>query len=370
MNINVAIKPGLRIRAFYLFFIIANIQTGTGIMGVSSYIYKEAKQDAWLSILIAGVFVHIIIFIMFIILNKYENTDIFGIQTDLFGKWISRILGTVFIIYLFASLLTVLINYIQVVQVFLFPLLSPWLLTILLLLIVSYSVLGGLRVAVGVSFIFFLLSIWLVLFLYKPITLMDLGHFKPLLEASPKELLLGAKATSYSFLGLEILFFIYPFIDNKKRAQLPTQLGIAMTTSLILLVTVTSIGFFGGERLEQTIWPVLILYKSIEYAVVERFDIIVVSQWMMVITPIMILLVWMITYGMKRLYSFSQKKTLYIVLFLLLIGGGTIKEQFTIQLIIDYVAKVGFWIAFIYPLVLFPLVLIKKKIEKKKEGYN
>ncbi|WP_226038249.1 GerAB/ArcD/ProY family transporter [Aquibacillus saliphilus] len=368
MDINVAVKPGIRIRAFYLFFIIANIQNGTGIMGVPRYIYKEAKQDSWVSILIAGLFIHIVVFVMFQILNKYENTDIFGIQVDLFGNWVGKILGTIFITYVFGSLLTVLINYIQVVQVFIFPTLSRWMITILLLLIVTYAVLGGLRVAVGVAFIFFILSIWLVIFLYKPMTLTDFGHFKPLLEASPKELLLGAKATSYSFLGLEILFFIYPFIDNKKKAQLPTQIGIATTTFIILLVTGISIGFFGGDTLEQAIWPVLILYKLIEYTLIERFDIIVVSQWMMVIIPIMILLSWMITYGVKRLYKISQKKTLFVVILLLLICGGTIKNQYTIETIIDYVAQIGFWIVIIYPLILYPLVLIKKKTNKNKEG--
>ncbi|MDL4840419.1 GerAB/ArcD/ProY family transporter [Aquibacillus rhizosphaerae] len=370
MDVNITIRPGLRVKAFYLFFIISSIQTGTGIMSTPRYIFKEAKQDAWISVIIAGLCMHLIIFVMFAILKKYKNTDIFGIQTDLFGKWISRVLGTIFIIYLFSSLVSILINYIQVVQVFIYPMLSPWLLSIMILSIVTYAVLGGLRVAVGVTFTFFILTLWLIFFLYKPMTLMDFGHFKPMFEATPMELLKGARATTYSFLGLEILFFLYPFIDNKKKAQLPTQLGIVMTTFLVLLVTFISIGFFGGDLLERSIWPVLILYKLIEYAVIERFDLIIVTQWMMVIVPNMILITWMISYGLKRMYQLPQKKAVYGVVFLLFICGGLIRDQFTIQLIIDYVAQVGFWIVFIYPFVLYPLVIIKKKMNKNRGNHS
>ncbi|WP_053217090.1 GerAB/ArcD/ProY family transporter [Virgibacillus senegalensis] len=368
-QINLTIKPSMRIHAFYLFFIITSIQTGSGIMGVPRYIFMESKQDAWISVLIAGLFVHLVLAAMFAILNQYDNTDILGVHTDLFGNRIAKLFSTVYIIYFFFVLLSVTMDYIQVVQTFIFPRTSPWVFSIVLVLLIVYAVMGGLRVAVGITFIFFFLALWLLGFLYKSVAYMEFTHFQPLLAASPIELLRGARQTSYSYIGLEILFFIYPFISDKEKAKLPAHLGLAFTTLLILLVTVISIGYFSPGELPQQIWPVLVLFKIVEYSVIGRFDVLVVTEWMMVILPNMILLAWMISYITKRLYHVQQRKVLYVVAILLFIGAGISKHEYTILKIIDTVANVGFWIAFVYPLVLLPLVWWKSKWRKrKKEG--
>ncbi|SDM77768.1 GerAB/ArcD/ProY family transporter [Sediminibacillus halophilus] len=365
---NLTIKPTMRIQAFYLFFIMNSIQTGSGIMGVPRYIFMEARQDAWISVLIAGLLVHLVMAAMFAIMNHYENTDVLGVQTDLFGKWIAKLLGTIYIIYFFFVLLSVTMDYIQVVQTFIFPRMSAWVLSLVLILLIVYAVMSGLRVAVGITFIFFFLSLWLLIFLYKSIAYMEITHFQPLLEASPSELLRGARHTSYSYLGIEILFFIYPFISNKEKAKLPAHLGLALTTFFILLVTVISIGYFSPGELPEQVWPVLVLFKIVEYSVIGRFDVLVVTEWMMVILPNMILLTWIITYITKRLYHVQQRKVLYVVAVLLLIGAGITKHEYFILQIIDTVAATGFWVAFVYPLVLLPLVWMKSKWKRRKRG--
>src|SRR5699024_3110832 len=111
MKVNFDVKDGLSFRAFYLFFIISSAQTSVGIMGVPKDIFNEAHQDSWLAILIAYIYMVIIVLIMFSILKKYENADIFGIQVDIFGKWIGKILGTIYILYFMLSLLSLLIRY-------------------------------------------------------------------------------------------------------------------------------------------------------------------------------------------------------------------------------------------------------------------
>ncbi|WP_093216609.1 GerAB/ArcD/ProY family transporter [Sediminibacillus albus] len=369
MNPNVVVKPNLRIKAFYLFFIITSLQTGSGIMGVPRYIFMEAKQDAWISVLIAGGLIHLVVAVMLVILNKYENADILGIQMDIFGKWIGKLLGTGYIIYFFFVLVSVLVDYIQVIQIFVFPRVSPWLLSLMLILLIIYAVSGGLRVAVGVTFLFFFFSLWLLIFLYKPISLMDFEHFQPVLQASPAELLRGARKTVYSYIGLEILFFIYPFIDNKRKAKQSAHLGVLLTTFLILLVTVICIGYFSGRELVEQIWPVLVLFKIVEYAIIGRFDVLVVTEWMMVILPNIIFLTWMITYSMKRLYKVPQRKALYAVGATAFVGAGLVKNEVVILNYIDRVATAGFWIAFVYPMLLFPIVLIKRrKYTKQKDG--
>ncbi|MBO1911626.1 GerAB/ArcD/ProY family transporter, partial [Microvirga sp. 3-52] len=182
MKVNLTIKPGQSIRAFYLIFIIVGIQVGVGILGVPRYIFAVAHQDAWVSIIIAFAYMLIVTWAMFIILNKYENADIFGIQVDIFGRWIGKLLGTIYLLFFMVEFLSVLLNYIEIVQVFIFPTITTFIMGLLLLLLVIYSVQGGIRVVVGTVFIFSLLSPWIFLLLYDPISRMEVTHFFPMFD--------------------------------------------------------------------------------------------------------------------------------------------------------------------------------------------
>ncbi|PWU66956.1 GerAB/ArcD/ProY family transporter [Gracilibacillus dipsosauri] len=368
MDINVKVKSNLRIQAFYLFFLISFIQIGVGIMGVPRFIFKESQQDAWISVILASCFIVMVISAMLFILKQYENADILGIQTDLFGKWLGKLLGTIYIIHFILAFLSVIITYIEVLKIFIAPNLNNFVVALLLLSLVVYSVRGGLQAIVGVFFLFFFLSIWLLGLLVEPIRFMHFNHFQPMFQASFTELWKGAKATSYTFMGFEILFFVYPFIQNKQKVRFPTYLAIIWSSMIVLILTVISIGYFSRDQLLKLEWTVLDMFKIQNLTFIERFDYIVIAEWMMVVVPNMILLMWAITYGIKRLYQVKQKTTLYILAIVILIASTFIDDYFLIRKIIDSVAEFGFWIVYVYPLLLLPMVLIKKRWKRKSGG--
>ncbi|ASK60918.1 spore gernimation protein [Virgibacillus phasianinus] len=366
MDVNVKVKSNLQIRAFYLFFIITSIQTGTGIMGGPKYIFVAAGRDAWLSILIAFVYLFLVIWAMYIILKQYTNADILGIQIDIFGVWIGKFLGSIFIIHLAMSLFTVLITYIEVIQIFIFPTFPAYTLAFILLFLIIYSVLGGIRVIVGVVFIFFIAIQFLMVLLIMPALRIDIMHLLPAFQTPIMDLLKGARETTYSLLGFEIFLLLYPFIQNKEKIKLPVFLGIAWTIFTLLMVTVISIGYYSPKQLETLDWATLGLFKIVSFSFIERFDYIVVTSWLMVVLPNMILLMWGITYSVKRLYKISQKMTLYITSGIMLAACFFFQDTHSIIALTSNFAKVAFWLVFVYPFGLLPLVLIKKKWRKNK----
>src|SRR5690625_188340 len=366
MDINVKVEAHVMIRAFYLFFLISAIQTGVGTMGAPRYIFKFAEQDSWVSILIAHGFIMLTVAVMFMIVNQYDNADIFGIQVDVFGNVLGKLLGIVYIIYFGLALVSVLITYIQVIQLFLYPTFPNYLLCFLIILLIIYAFTGGIRVITGVSFLFFLFSQILFLFLYDPISRMDWGHFLPMFQASPTELLQGAKATTYTLGGFEMLFLLYPFIENKEKAKLPTFLGIAYSTFILLLTTVILIGYFSLEYIENLEWALLTFFKSVSFTFVERIDYFVVVEWVMIILPNTILLLWGMTYGLNRLFNIKQKQSLYVLAGIILIAVSFLKYDYQLLNLTDFIAKIGFWLIFIYPFILLLCVLLKKKWKKFK----
>ncbi|MFC3038804.1 GerAB/ArcD/ProY family transporter [Virgibacillus xinjiangensis] len=368
MDVNMNLKENRKLQAFYLFFILTSAQLGVGIVGLPRLVYQESGQDAWISVLLSYVFLVIIMTVMLIILKQYKSADIFGIQVDVFGTWLGKLLGTVYILYFLLLLFSVIITYIEILRVFLFPYIHPLVLGVLLISLIVYTVTGGLRIIVGVCFLFFFMTHWLVLLLIEPAADIQIAHFRPLFQASFTELLSGARSTSYTFTGFEILFLIYPFIQQKDKIHKPSYFAAFWTVSLSLLVTMISIGYFSKEQLQQREWVGLSLFKIQEFPFIERLDYVVVAEWLMVILPNMLLFMWAVTYGMSRLYKVPQKTTLYITAALLLVGSVLINDHFAVQKVINMTDTIGFWLVYIYPLILLPMVFIKKKWKKSKGG--
>lgn len=367
MKVNFPVKRGEQIRAFYLFYIMFGIQVGAGFLSAPRHVFKEAQQDAWISILIAYFFMLLTTMVMFKILSRYENADIFGIQVHIFGNWFGKLLGGILILFFTSELLSILLSYIEIVQIFIYPTMPSFVMGLLMLILVFYSVIGGIRIVTGVVFLFVILSPWFFPLLYDPILRMESSHFLPILEASTTDLLKGARTTAYSFLGLEILFVIYPFIDNKERAKMPTYLGLTASALVILITTIISIGYFSPNDFDLLIWPVVILFKSVSFTFMERFDYFVVAEWMMVTLPTAILLMWAITFGTKRLFQIKEKTTLTVVSLILLPLFSLINTITEVQKVSQLVGRIGFWIAFVYPFILLPIVLIKTKRSKEKD---
>lgn len=367
MNINLSINRGQQIRAHYLFFIIIGIQIGVGFLSAPRHIFMSAKQDAWISVLIAYLFVLLTAMVMLKILSCYENADIFGIQVDVFGNWLGKLLGSVYLVLFTAELFSVLLAYIEVVQIFIYPTLPSFVMGLLLLILIIYSVIGGIRVVLGTVFLFVILSPWFLLLLYDPILRMESSHFLPILNTSFIDLLKGAKTTSYSFSGLEILFIIYPFIDNKEKVKRPVYIGITTSAFVVLLTTIISIGYFSPNDFNIIDWPVITLFKSVSYSFMERFDYFVIVQWMLVTIPTAILLMWAITNGTKRLFQIKEKYTLSIIPLILLLLFPLVNTVTEIKKIVEFITKIGFWIVFVYPFILLPIVVLKTKRREKKD---
>lgn len=367
MKVNFSVNRGEQIRAYYLFYIMFGIQIGVGFLSAPRSIFKEAHQDAWVSIIIAYLFTLLTIAVMFTILSRYENVDIFGIQVHIFGKWFGKFLGCIYILFFSAELLSVLLAYIEVVQIFIYPTISSFIMGLLLLILIVYSVMGGIRIVTGVVFLFVILSPWFFVLLYDPILRMESAHFFPLFEASMTDLLNGAKKTSYTFSGLEVLLVIYPFIDNKEKAKRPTYLGVTASAFVVLLTTIVSIGYFSPNDFDLLDWPVISLFKSVSFSFMERFDYLVIAEWIMVTIPTAILLMWAIAHGTKRLFQVKENITLYVVSLVLLFIFTLIDSVVEIQKVLDTVASIGFWIVFVYPFILLPIVLIKTRGQEKKD---
>ncbi|WP_421378698.1 GerAB/ArcD/ProY family transporter [Bacillus salacetis] len=368
MKINVDPPKALMFNSFFIMFVVHVAQTGVGIAGLPRIVFMESGNDAWISVLLSGILLATAVFIIILLLKNYDSADLFGIHKDLFGKWLGGFFSVIYMGYLFVVAYLVIMHYTEMVQAWIFPQMPTWLLSGLLIFLAVYAVLGGVRIIVGVSFMTFILTAWLLFMITAPLKYMDYTHFFPIWNHSIKEIGMGIYKTSFSVIGFELLLFFYPYIKDKKKALKYSLFGIAYTTMLYFVVTFVSIGFFSEMTLEKTIWPVLSMFKIVRIPNLERFEFIAVSYWMLIILPNICLYFWAATRGVKRVFGLKHKKAIYLFAVVLWGCNFLIDQRIEMNIFTDRVATVSFALTFLYPAALLAIVYVKKLFKKQKGG--
>lgn len=366
MKINVSNHANEQFQASMLIVAIIGTQIGIGIAGFQRIIYNEAKQDSWLSVIIAGIFVQLILWVIIKTLQTEQNADLYGLNVYAFGKWLGKLFNLIYIGYLTLACTTVLVDYILIVKVWVFPGLAEWKLSVMLLFLTVYGVLGGVRVVVGVSFIVFFATAWILILSAEPLKYADWGHFFPMFQATPVELLKGAYRMSLTVLGFEVIYFLYPYVKNKEKVMLYSQLGAFLSHSIMLIVMVVSLSYFSHEQLNKTVWATLTMFKIIHLPNIERFEILAVSIWMLVILPNLLLFLWAATRGIKRSFNINERLSLLFIVPIMFATSIHLRDARTIIAFTDFVSIVGFIATFIFPILLFLVVFFKKNGETKR----
>jgi spore germination protein (amino acid permease) len=359
VNIRHQVSP------YHMFFIIVASQIGLGVLGFHRIIAKYAGYDAWISVLISGAVIQFIIWIMFQLLTAADG-DILEVHKQMYGKKVGSIISSVLMIYFWMAAVSVLRGYIEIIQVWMFPTLPTWVLSILILILCYYIISGGFRVVVGMSFTAVLLTLFFILFLFHlPHQYVHFDNLLPILDHSFIDLLKSAKATSYSMAGFEILLMVFPFIKNVKASQKFAHLGILFTTSIYTLSAITAFLFVNKRQLDHTIWARIYILKLIRFSFLERFEYILIPLYMVNIVAILVLMLWASSRGFKVIFNIKQKYSLIVILIVSFVLSQFFENLYTLNRFIDIISRISVDLFYIYiPLLWLVFILVKKRTAK------
>lgn len=368
MNVLIHPKPQSIVNAVLIFFVVHAMQIGVGVQGFQRVIFLEAGHDAWISVLISGIATQFIAWTMIRTLALYESTDLYGIQYDVFGKWLGNMLNLLFVFYCLGAFFILIRNYIEVIQAWVFPDFPTWFLSITILFLVAYGLSGGLRTIIGVSFFSVILSLWILLLLAFPLQFANFDFLFPLFEASLVDILMGAKQMTFTVVGFEIIYFVYPFLKEKKSVNKYMQLGLLFTTLLYLALMIISLSYFSPGQMTRAIWATLSMFKIVRLPFIERFEYVAITYWIILILPNLMLYIWAASRGIGRIFNKCEKKIgwgLMVLIFFTMLIPCT---RVGINMANDYFSKAAFYMIYCYPLLLFAAALIKNKFFQKEGG--
>ncbi|MGP4074770.1 GerAB/ArcD/ProY family transporter [Halobacillus sp. K22] len=367
MNNSAAqIPENLLVSSTMVFFLIHSMQVGVGILSFEKYIATEAGYDAWISIIIAGLGLHLLLWIIYRILQAVDG-DIVSVHTFVYGKYIGGGMNFLFSLYYLLLCVTILRTFIEIIQTWIFPQLPLWLFAFIFILLIYYYVEGGFRVITGACVTGAILGITLLLFKLFPIQYGNVHNVYPLIDHSILELLASTKSSILGFIGIGLLFVYYPFIKNKNESKKWAHFGVFYTVLIYLVTAIVAFIYYSEEQLDKIIWATISLWKIINISFIERFEYLGISIWLFYIIPSLCLCLWAASRIPKRMFNIKQRYVLWVYSIILYVAIFFLEDRRAIDRLNHFTSEVGLYF-FMYIPVLYLLVVIIKKVRNRHEA--
>lgn len=229
-------KQGISI--MFLFLIGTTLVTGSA---------NKAKQDAWISILIAMAMALPVIFVYSRLLQLFPGKNLFDIVEEIFGKAIGKILILIFTWYFFNLGTLVVRNITEFIQIVSFPETPQFFIALFLGLIVIYMVKSGIEVlGRWAEFVLPIIIFTIILATCLSAPKANFNNIKPILYYGFKPVFQGTFSL-FTFPFAETIIFttIFSSLEQPNKSFKVYSLSLIGAGIIILLVAVRNILVLG-----------------------------------------------------------------------------------------------------------------------------
>ncbi|SDW12582.1 endospore germination permease [Paenibacillus sp. CF384] len=340
--------------------IIHSMQLGVGVISMPRDLAKTAGTDGWIALLI-GYGISVIASIIIIqIMQKHPNGTIIDLISHFFGKFFGHLMSLVFGIYMCLFAYLILDRMVLLIRSWIMQQSQDYVLMLLFVVPAYMIVKGGVRIIARYGEVVILCSLWMPVVL---LTLFSEAHWLnllPILKEGWMPVLRTVNTTVISFLGFEAAFFIYPHLENKKKATFGIIIANTMTLLVYLYVTILCFVVYSPDEIQFFNDTMLTVVKVIEYRFLERFDIVMLTCYLLVISKTWIPALYMTVYCSKKLFHIGSVSKHIVVLLAEMVLITYIWEPGwnASTTAIQYFTYFGIVMAFFFPLCLWGILSI------------
>ncbi|MFW6270280.1 MAG: GerAB/ArcD/ProY family transporter [Bacillota bacterium] len=344
--------------------IIANTLIGAGSLVIPRTLAEIAGTGAWISLIIAGFFVLISLFIMIRLGLRFPEETLIEYSSRITNKWIGKSIGFLYSFYwLITAALIVRIFSSMLVTTVLFD--TPIeVLIITMLLVVIYFIRHDIQVIGRINelyFIFIIIPIILGVFLaVREVNTLRLMPFTGGQGFFP--IIVGSFNSIFSLLGFEVVILLLPSLVTQKLAYNYGTKGILSPLAVYLVFVIIAIGLFGLEELQNLTWPTLEVIKVTPFPglVLERLESIFIAFWVIAIFTSSGNILYSSMVGFSQVFELQEHKTLTLpVLPMLLFIAMYPDNIYHLFDFMQFISYFGAGIIFIIPIALYIIAIIR-----------
>ncbi|EJR46570.1 spore germination protein (amino acid permease) [Bacillus cereus VD107] len=292
----------------FTFFVI-QCQIGVGILSLPNRLHPIAKGGGWISTLIAGLAIQLIILLMWFLLRRFPNADIYETASMMFGNKFGKLLGFSYVFYFTFIGMTVMLNACNVIQVWVLQA-TPWSAILILCTIACcYVAYNTFKVIVRFYVMASILIIPMALLIALGLTRADFSYIFPITEAGWWNIIQASKETITAMYGFEIILIAYPKVNGNPAARLKA-ISIANGFVTIFYAFTVWICFivFSPKQVEIIPEPVAYLLRSLHIGIVDRTDLIFIPIWMITVVASIASYYCAASIGIRHIFNLANHK--------------------------------------------------------------
>ncbi|MDZ5711009.1 GerAB/ArcD/ProY family transporter [Jeotgalibacillus haloalkalitolerans] len=271
------------VTGWQLFYLVIQTQIGVGVLSLPRDITLEAGHDAWISVILGGVLIQLVLLIFLWLLLRVGELSYFDIIIQSFGKAVGKVFIFCYLIYFLYILTVSSITFTKILSDWIYLDTPREILTILFLIPAAYCAGSKISHVARFSMIVSCLLPVLVILLIPVYSSPEFIHFFPIGSEGASAILGGLKASVLAYIGFEAFLYFSKYVKSNRQKELKKA---AFSTSFVLffylfLVISTQL-YFHVQEIVVVPYAVLYILKSLSFVIVERIDLIFLTLWIVV----------------------------------------------------------------------------------------
>ncbi|TDL32737.1 spore gernimation protein KB [Jeotgalibacillus sp. S-D1] len=265
-----------KISSYQLFVLMVLFQLGSALLVP---IGMEAKQDAWLAILMGMTAAFILMYIYDGLYRYNEGKPLTEFLKDILGNFLGRFVAFLYVLYFVYLAARVLRDLGVALLTFAYPFTPLFVVNGIFILVVIYTVYKGVEVIARTGELLvvleFLLAVTFIILIVVS-GLIQVSNLKPVLEEGVLPVIkVALKETVYFPFGEVIVFLmIFPYLKQPEKIKKVGIGSIALSGIFLSLFMAINISVIGINLTARSHYPLLTVIQSIELTgFLERLDI-------------------------------------------------------------------------------------------------
>lgn len=310
----IKVKNDITSKQFFVFIVTSQI--GTGIITLPNQLAEKVGHDGWIATLIGGIICSLLILVQLLLLKRYEDKSIIEINKKLYGKTIGQIFNLFLVIYLFCGSSIILRRMGDIISAEVLrvtpSLIAGFFTMIPSLYLLYYGLTPICRVA---NEVFFIIAITILMYIIS-LGNIDFMTLLPIGEIGIMPILKTIDITIYTYIGFELIVFIYPCIKDKENAIKYGELAVLSVTIFFTVTVAVVTGVFGENMLKGLSSSLIFFSGIISIPVMERIDLFFVIIWLPLAACVVRNFMFCTYYSLEKMFSIKRRNLMIALLML------------------------------------------------------
>lgn len=274
-------SEGGKINSLQAIFLLVMAIFATVILFVPGVSASYARQDAWISLLLAAAGAVIIALLTVNLSRRFPGRTLFDYLEIILGKIPGKAVGLLYLSWFLYDSAAVTREYASFLTLIFFPNTPLIVISTVTVAATAYAVFGGLETLARVNQLFFpvIMGSMLVLFCLS-IPRMDAINLLPVLEAGPVSIIKGALVPLGWFGEILLISVLLPYVNRPERARRIALVSVLIVAFIFELSVIGAISVFGPSVTASYFLSLLNNARVINIAnFIDRLEVLVMFIW-------------------------------------------------------------------------------------------